>query len=58
MDHSKESEEKFDKATSILDEIAEATEHEREEHETAEFVMPENRHAIAPLKGPHHTPSE
>ncbi len=58
MDHSKEPEEEFDKDTQILDEIAEEAEHEREEHEVVEFVMPESRHEIAPLKGPHHTRSE
>lgn len=58
MDHSQESEEEFDKDTQILDEIAEESEHEREDHNAVEFVTPQNERKLEPLKGPHHTPSE
>lgn len=58
MDHEKESEEEFDKETQILEEIAAEAEHERDEHEAVEFVEPQNRRLLEPLKGPHHTPVE
>ena len=58
MNESMESDEEFHKATLVLEEIAEETEHEREEHAGDEFVLPEGQPEIAPLKGPHHTPTE
>lgn len=51
-----ESEEEFHKATLALEEIAEETEEERDEHDGSEFVVPEGQHELPPLKGPHHTP--
>ena len=58
MNESMESEEQFHKATVALEEIAEEAEHEREEHEGSEFVVPVGQHETEPLKGPHHAPAE
>jgi len=58
MNESIESEEKFHKATLALEEIAEETEHEREEHDGNEFELPEGQHELPPLKGPHHTSTD
>lgn len=58
MNESMESEEKIHKATLALEKIAEEAEHEREEHDLNQFVMPDHQAHIEPLKGPHHTPSK